>query len=259
MCPGVIRLSDIFARLIDPFPLPDAQQFYIGTMQVTIALSAYACNILFLYNSLSTAKHIQLRPTCIFFLLHKSGTYRVLKHWQEASTVFNFQAAFRWFTERCTIMDVVSNDSYCLHSFLWKKQHKTSVSIGASCGLCKWFKWPEIFLQFLPPRSQKISFTVRSKGCPTMQYCRCVGKLIKSVVQIHKQTCWKKRWQNGRGSLNSLNMLHILLKGNTRGKKKNKHLQCYCLFDTSLSNSRQHSSIVPAPLGHSAFKYNKLP
>lgn len=194
-------------------------------MQVTIALSAYACNILFLYNSLSTAKHIQLRPTCvkvIFFLLHKSGTYRVLKHWQEASTVFNFQAAFRWFTERCTIMDVVSNDSYCLHSFLWKKQHKTSVSIGASCGLCKWFKWPEIFLQFLPPRSPKISFTVRSKGCPTMQYCRCVGKLIKSVVQIHKQTCWKKRWQNGRGSLNSLNMLHILLKGNTRGKKKNQ-------------------------------------
>lgn len=101
MCPGVIRLSDIFARLIDPFPLPDAQQFYIKMMQVTIALSAYDCNILFLYNSLSTAKHIQLRPMCVkvnSFLLHKSGIYRVLKQWQEASTV-------------CSILKQLSGDS----------------------------------------------------------------------------------------------------------------------------------------------------
>lgn len=61
------------------------------------------------------------------FLVHKSGTYRVLMQWKEASTVCSF---LKWLAERFTSMDVVPNDSYCLHSFLGTDSTKLVFPLG---------------------------------------------------------------------------------------------------------------------------------
>lgn len=124
--------------------------------------------------------------------------------------VFNSQAAFRWFTERFINTDVVSNDSYYLHIFhlsCERNSTKLVFLLGLDVAYAGGSDDLKYFLNFCLQEVHR--FPSHSKGCLTIQYCKCRGKVIKFIVHIHEQTCWKKRWQNERESLNSLDILHV--------------------------------------------------
>lgn len=79
-------------------------------------------------------------------------------------------------------MDAVPNDSYCLQSFLGMPLDKAGASSGARCGLFRWFRQSEIFIQCLLLHYLQISFLVSSGGCFTVQYYIHIEKLMAFII-----------------------------------------------------------------------------